>query len=101
MDYDSGPYTITFTAGTIYASFYILLIDDNVLENNESFMLTINSSSLPSNVTVGDPGQVTMTIEDNDGKKFDICLLILQVASNSDEMICSCDQTIFQTYGSQ
>ena len=44
-------------------------------------MLTINSSSLPSNVTVGDPGQVTMIIEDNDGKKFDIHLLIMQVAS--------------------
>ena len=33
-------------------------------------MLTISPSSLPSNVTVGDPDKVTVTIVDNDGKNI-------------------------------
>ena len=37
-------------------------------EYNENFLLTINSSSLPSNVTVGDPGEAIVTIVDNDRK---------------------------------
>ena len=72
MDYISGPYTVTFTAGIIHASFNVSLIDDNVFERNENFVLTIHPSSLPSNVTVGDPDQVTVTIVDNDGKKLDV-----------------------------
>ena len=31
-------------------------------------MVTINSSSLPSRVTPGNPSQATVTIVDNDGK---------------------------------
>ena len=68
MDYALGPYTVTFTAGTIQASVNVTLIDDNVFESSENFVLTIHPSSLPSNVTVGDPGQVTVTVVDNDGK---------------------------------
>ena len=67
VDYGSGPYMITITAGVTVASFNILLIDDNVFENDENFMLTIDSSSLPDNVTVGDPDQVTVTVLHNDG----------------------------------
>ena len=68
MDYTPGPYTVTFTAGIIQASFNVTLIDDNMFENNENFVLAVHPSSLPSNVTVGDPGQVTVIILDNDGK---------------------------------
>ena len=40
-------------------------------EGNETFMLTIDSTSLPpTGVTVGDPGQATVTIVDDDGKQF-------------------------------
>ena len=38
------------------------------MEGDENFKLNINSSSLPSNVTRGDPGQATVTIVDDDGK---------------------------------
>ena len=81
MDYGSGPYIITFTAGTIHASLNVSLIDDDIFEGNKNFLLTINSSSLPNNVTVGDPGQVTLIIEDNDGREFHLLLLII---------ICAC-----------
>ena len=69
MDYTSGPYTVTFPAGQTTATFDVPINDDNILEDNENFILTINPSSLPSDVTVGSPGQATVTIGDDDGKK--------------------------------
>ena len=47
--------------------FDILINDDNIFEENENFTLTINSS-LPTGVMVGNPGQATVTIVDNDCK---------------------------------
>ena len=70
MDYGSGPYEVTFTAGTTQASFNVSLTDDNIFESNENFMVTIDSSSLPSDVTVGDPRRATVIIMDNDGNYF-------------------------------
>ena len=68
IDYDSGPYTVQFNAGDTRVSFNVSVYDDNILERNETFNLLINTSSLPSGVTVDDPGQTTVTIVDNDGK---------------------------------
>ena len=64
-DYDSGPYDITFTAGTTSSSFTITINDDNTFEDNESFVVTI--TSLPSIINVGSPRQATVTIIDDDG----------------------------------
>ena len=91
MDYGSGPYEVIFTAGTTEASFNVSFTDDDIFESNENFMITIDPSSLPSNVSVGDPGQVTVTIVDNDGKyckrgkicwaklTFSICCFTLRI----------------------
>ena len=68
MDYTSGPYTVTFPAGQTTATFDVPINDDNILEGNENFILIINSSSLPSDVTVGSPGQATVNIVDDDCK---------------------------------
>ena len=68
MDYGSGPYTVTFPAGETSASFDIPINDDDILEVNEDFMLTIDPSSLPTGGTVGNPGQATVTIVDDDRK---------------------------------
>ena len=67
MDYTSGPYSVTFPAGVMSVPFNISINDDNIFEENENFTLTINSS-LPTGVMVGNPGQATMTIVDNDCK---------------------------------
>ena len=48
------------------ASINVAIIDDNLVEGNESFTLSIASSSLPNNVTVGNLSQTTVTIVDND-----------------------------------
>ena len=67
-DYTSGPYTVTFPAGQTTATFNVPITDDMILEGDENFMLTINPSALPNGVTVGDSGQATVTIVNDDCK---------------------------------
>ena len=66
VDYDSGPFDITFPAGETLAIFNVSIIDDNIMEGNENFTLSINSSSLPNGVAIGDPGHTTVIIIDDD-----------------------------------
>ena len=68
MDYTSGPYTVTFPAEHTTATFDVPINDDNILEGNEDFILTIDGTSLPTGVTSGSPGEATVTIVDDDGK---------------------------------
>ena len=67
VDYSFGPYPVIIPAGQTAAFLNVIINDDNILEEDEKFNLTINSSSLPNNVVVGDRGQTTLTILDNDG----------------------------------
>ena len=48
--------------------FDIPINDDDILEGNEFFILTIDPTSLPTSVTVGGPGQATVTMVDDDRK---------------------------------
>ena len=50
------------------ATFDIPITDDNILEGDEDFMITINGTALPPGVTPGDPDEATVTITDNDRK---------------------------------
>ena len=68
MDYDSGPYIVTFPAGVTTTTFNVSINDDNILEYNENFTLTINSCPLPDGVSPGYPKEATVTIVDNDCK---------------------------------
>ena len=68
MDYDSGPYTVIIPAGKTTATFNISINDDTIFERDENFMLTINGTSLPDSVTLGNPDEATVTIVDNDRK---------------------------------
>ena len=67
-DYNSGPYAVQFDVGVTRALFIVVINNDNVLENDETFNLNINTSSLPSGVTVGAPARTTVTIPANDGE---------------------------------
>jgi len=69
MDYYSGPYPVTFPAGVTSVTFDIPMWDDNILEGNENFMLTIDQSSLPTGVSPGDPDETAVTIVDDDRKQ--------------------------------
>ena len=66
VDYDSGPFDITFPAGETLAVFNVTINDDNIVEGNENFTLSIDPSSLPNGVTVVNPVQTTVTIVDDD-----------------------------------
>ena len=55
-------------AGVKRVPFNVSITDDDILEANENFMLTIESSSLPNGVTVGDPDQSMVTIVNDDGE---------------------------------
>ena len=67
-DYKPETRSVTFKKGTNIASLNISITDDKSLEDNETFNLTIDSPSLPSNVTVGNPDTATVTIINDDGK---------------------------------
>ena len=68
VDYTSGPYTVTFPAGVTVVPFDVPINDDNKVEGNEIFNVTIDPSSLPSAVTAGIPLQATVTVADDDCK---------------------------------
>ena len=65
MDYTSGPYTVTISAEQTTATFNVPINDDDILEGNENFMLTIDPS-LPNGVAHGTPSEATVIIMDND-----------------------------------
>ena len=67
-DYDSmSSYTVVFLAGMTIVPFNISIIDNSLFEGNESFILNINPDLLPDDVTIGDYGETTVTIIDDDG----------------------------------
>ena len=68
VDYDSGLYTVTLTAGMTMASFNVPINDDDILEDDEDFTLTIRSGTLPNRVTRLGSGQSTVTIVDVDSE---------------------------------
>ena len=67
-DYGSGPYFVTFSSGSTSRSIYIGITDDNVVESTESFILTIDTNSLPTGISLGSRPQSAVTISDDDGK---------------------------------
>ncbi|XP_065892782.1 extracellular matrix organizing protein FRAS1-like [Dysidea avara] len=82
VDYDSGPYTVTFTAGQTSASFNVPINDDNIFEANETFSLTIDPSSLPNRVTLSSSATLTATISDDDSPTVSFSTAIYRVGED-------------------
>ena len=59
------------------ASFAVAIINDNMLEDNENFSLTIINSSLPTGVILDAVSQTTVTIVDDDGKLINNDVIIV------------------------
>ena len=68
VDYDSGPYTVTFPAGVTSVPFDVTINDDNTLEDDKDFTLTMMHGTFPNGITRGSIGQATVTIADDDGE---------------------------------
>ena len=52
------------------ASFNVPIYDDDIMENDEDFTLTIIRASLPNHVTHVGPSKSTITIMDDDSESF-------------------------------
>ena len=68
MDYGSGPYTVAFPAGTTRVLFDIPISNKDIYEGNENFMLTIDPTTLPNDVSVSTTGQALVNIINDDCK---------------------------------
>ena len=67
-DYTIGPYNVTIPAGFTETSYDIIIYNDNILEENETFYLLIYPTTLLRDVNVGDINQVAITIINDDSK---------------------------------
>ena len=68
VDYNSGPYTVTVPVGKTSVIFSVPINDDNVLEGDENFNLTIDSAAPTNYVIIGNPHEASVIIVDDDGK---------------------------------
>ena len=75
MDYTSGQYNVTIPTGQTTAAFNVPIKDDDIYEENETFMLTIDSS-LPTGVTLGTPSEATVTIMNDDRELIQIYMIL-------------------------
>jgi len=66
IDYDSGPYTVTFPAGQISVPFDVPINDDATCEDEEDFTLTIIRRTLPDGVTCDGAGRAEVILVDDD-----------------------------------
>ena len=73
-DYHPGPYNITFPAGETTVSFNISIIDDNIVEGNEVFTLSIDNNALPISVVRLAPYSVSVIIENDDSKLINVVI---------------------------
>ena len=64
----SGPYNVTFPAGMTTTVLDVPINNDNICEPSETFIVTINASSIPERNTHSDPIETTVLIVDNDRK---------------------------------
>jgi len=72
VDYDSGLYTVTFPAEETIVPFDVPITDDNILEGDEDFIVTIVSNTLPDGVRRGSRKSATVSIT-NDDSKYNKC----------------------------
>jgi len=59
---------VTIPAGQISVSFIVPINDDNVFEENEEFLLTIDQSSSFNGVIIGSLNIAVVNISDDDGE---------------------------------
>ena len=68
--------------------FNIPINNDNILEVDEDFTLTIMHSILPNGVTRGSIGQAAVTIVDDDGETFMYTLYQNHNVTQTSDLIC-------------
>jgi len=59
---------VKFAAGQIMVPFYVSIINDEFMEGDETFTVSIFDLSVPWGVTLGSDNSAEITIRDDDGK---------------------------------
>ena len=67
---------MTIPAGQISVPFDVTINDDNVFEENEEFLLTINQAFSLNDVIIGSPNLAVVNISDNDSKPVTLDLFL-------------------------
>ena len=67
-DFIFGLYNVLFPAGVTRAAFNVTIIEDDILEPDESFTLVIDLLTLPRRIVIGSSSQTTVTILNDDSK---------------------------------
>ena len=93
---DYGPqelYTVRFPAGSVMESFDINIVNDDILESDETFLLDITIMMLPNGIVIGQPASVEVTIVETTGET---CILMIECYSISlyGKPICSVNSGI-------
>ena len=70
VDFDNGPFDVTFPANQASVSFNVSLNEDDEVEKDEAFLLEIRSPDLPFGVTQFQDLSCRVTIIDTTGKSI-------------------------------
>jgi hypothetical protein len=65
-DYSNNPIAVTFNPGQTTQVINIPIVDDNLIEGNETVQLSLTNPTGTSRVSLGAPSTATLTIVDND-----------------------------------
>ena len=95
-DFDISPQFITFPGDKDTLPVQVLLTDDGILEEKESFIVTLNVTGNVKEVIVGKQDSVMVTIEDNDGKYVNLFVCVVHVFN-----LCICISTHVCVYYSK
>ena len=68
LDFSLDSYNILFPAGVTRVAFNVTIIEDNILELNETFAISADPLTLPNKVTIGSSSHTTVTIIDDDSE---------------------------------
>ena len=74
IDYTSGPYNVSIPARQLETFFTIAIHDDYQNEDHEFFIVTIDQSSLPCYIIVGNFSEAVVNIEDDDSECVSVIL---------------------------
>ena len=69
-DYERGPHIINIPAGVTEWPFDVTIYDDDLFETDEDFMLVIDEDSLPDRINRGRPYSSTVTIANDEVRKY-------------------------------
>ena len=75
MDYDAGPYSVTFTVGSVRQCVEIGIPDDDTPEEDETVVI-----SIPPSPDVSPPDPTTVTIIDDGGPHLPLWMEVYHLA---------------------